>query len=395
MKFLERLNQALESRWVTPAYSGWLMGGLAIFFFGAATNTMAGWLYVMSGLMVAIAGIGAVLPWYTLRGLKLRQQPIAPVSAGEALRIELAIENPTPQPKTLLQLQAQLPAPLPPLRTVIEQIPAQGQECWTAILPVMQRGIYRWRSVEIRTAAPLGLFWCRRSHPVQARAIVYPQVLPLSQCPIVDEMGQQTHQTVSSLYRSQLAPEGLARGLRPYRWGDSMRLIHWRSSARYGELRVRELETYNGGQELVVALDGSGWQTDCFEQAVIAAASIYFYALRQQRPVSLWTPLTDRIQGEQRVLEALAGIQPQISEASAIPRPRSPVLWLTQSASSLTDLPAGSHWLLWLPQPRSLDRLASTSGLPIMLDQPLQIQLQQPLQQQPLQPSSTLLSGRT
>jgi len=47
--------------------------------------------------------------------------------------------------------------------------------------------------------------------------------------------------------------EGLTRSLRPYRLGDPTRLIHWRTSARYGELRVRELEVMTGGKKLLSA----------------------------------------------------------------------------------------------------------------------------------------------
>lgn len=54
MKVVNRITTWLENHWVNPAYGGWLIGGLALFFFGAATNTMAGWLYVISGIMIAI-----------------------------------------------------------------------------------------------------------------------------------------------------------------------------------------------------------------------------------------------------------------------------------------------------------------------------------------------------
>ncbi|WP_198007599.1 DUF58 domain-containing protein [Dactylococcopsis salina] len=34
-------------------------------------------------------------------------------------------------------------------------------------------------------------------------------------------------------------------------------MIHWRSSARYGELRVRELELSIGGQYVVICLNSA------------------------------------------------------------------------------------------------------------------------------------------
>ncbi len=37
------LTNWLERRWVAPAYAGGLLLGLALAFFGAAVNSMAGW----------------------------------------------------------------------------------------------------------------------------------------------------------------------------------------------------------------------------------------------------------------------------------------------------------------------------------------------------------------
>ena len=371
MNLIERITTWLETHWVNPAYGGWLMAGFALFFFGAATNTMAGWLYVISGIMAALLLIAAVWPVQNLRGLKLRRSPIAPVSAGDALKLELWVENLTQQPKTLILLQDELPPPFAPIRTAVEQIPAKGHYCWTADLLAPQRGIYGWQQVTLRTAAPLGLFWRRREQAFKTRAIVYPTVLKLADCPLIDQMGQDRRLSQAA---ASLATEGLTRSLRPYRWGDSTRLIHWRSSARYGELRLRELETHSSGQALVISLDSAiAWNPDWFEQAVVAAASLYFYGSRRQA-VSLWTAGTGILAGELTVLEALAGVQPQ--EPLAAEPPPLGCLWLTQSASRVAELPDQSRWLLW-PDWAEAERIMPTgSGRVIQPDQPLQPQLQ-------------------
>ena len=376
---LHRITDWLETHWVAPSFSGWLMGCLAIFFFGAATNTMAGWLYVMSGVMMALLVIAGLLPERMLRGMRVQRSPIVPVSAGDSLQVELLLENQTKATKTLMQAEDVLPNALgQSMQVAIELIPAHEPYRWLYQIPAERRGVYHWQSVRLKTAAPLGLFWCRRDWQAKATAIVYPTVLPLSQCPLIDQMGQTINQAVPSLYQSHAATEGLTRTLRPYRWGDSIRLVHWRTSARYGELRVRELETFTGGQELVICLDtAASWEEEWFEQAVIAAASLYFYALRQQLQVSLWTATTGVVKGDRAVLETLAATQ--FGEAGKPDRlPDRPVLWLSQNPNSLTALPKFSRWLLWQTgqEGRSIPLPHDKPGLVMQPDQILQSQLQ-------------------
>ena len=380
---MSRIADWLETRWVTPAYSGWVLAGLALCFFGSAVNTMAGWLYVLSGVSFALLGMASVLSARSLLGISVRRYPIQPVSAGDQLTIELEVENQTTQPKTLLQVQDLLPFVLgQSVQASIETIPPHKSYRWVYYHPTQRRGVYRWQTVQLRTATPFGLFWCRRRREVTASAIVYPTVLPLTTCPLVDEMGQEDNTEFYSLDRRfQTATEGLTRSLRPYRFGDPTRLIHWRTSARYGELRVRELEVVRGGKEIIICLDPGTWRADDFEQAVIAAASLYFYAHRQQLNVKLWTAHTGLVQGERIVLEALAATEAG-QEASVSNPPPIALIWLSQNPLSLSTLPTGSRWVLWpaisSPQPEILVN-RNYPGLLIQNDQSLQLQLQKPL----------------
>lgn len=384
MGLINRFTDWLETHWVTPAYAGWLLGGVAFSFFGAATNTMAGWLYVISGIIFALLGLAAVLPARSLRQIQVRRRPISPVSVGDQLTIELEIENQTLKPKSLLQVQDVLQSELgTPVQTPVEIIQPQRVHHWVYYHPTQKRGVYRWHEVQLRTATPLGLFWCRRSWNAPAVAIVYPTVLPLTNCPLVDEIGKDDSAQFYSDRRSHSATEDLTRALRPYRVGDPTRLIHWRTSARYGQLQVRELEVFTGSQEIIICLDSStSWRSEDFEQAVIAAASMYFYAGRNQLNAKLWTPRTGLLQGNQVVLETLAATNAK-EDAGAGDPPYLPLIWLTQNPVSLDSLPTGSRWMLW---PSALDEgdpakpmKRSHAGVAIDTAQPLQGQLQQPL----------------
>lgn len=377
-KLIRNLNNWLETRACSPSYGGWVVGGIGISFFGAATNTMVGWLYAMSGVIFSLLGLGAILAWRSLKDIQVCHLPVLPISAGDELSVTVEIVNDSKNPKTLLQVWDILPFVLsPPKQVPIELIPAQGKYSWVYHLTPQRRGVYRWREVQLRTGNPLGLFWCRRSREAPCKAVVYPQVLPLKTCPLLDSFGQDESNQFLSERRYQSSTEGLTRALRPYRIGDPTRLIHWRSSARYGDLRVRELEIATGGEEVVICLDSSAsWELESFEQAVIATASLYFYATNCQMDAKLWTAGTGLIQGRRVVLETLAAISqgedPLNNQISS-----QPIIWLTANSSSLKSLPLGSRWILFPTSSETLSQSKKTQfpGLIINQEKPLQSQL--------------------
>jgi len=384
MNIIQKIADWLENRAVTPAYAGWLLSGMTVFFFGSATNTMAGWLYALSGGSLALLVVAAILPAKSLRSLEVRRRSIEPVSAGDKITIELEIKNRDREPKTLLQVVDILPFVLgAPVVSPIEVIEPESTYNHTYYLEVRQRGIYRWQEVHLRTAAPLGLFWCRRSRPVKAVAVVYPLVLPLSTCPLIDRIGQEDSPQFYNRSRSQTATEGLTRNLRPYRHGDPTRLIHWRTSARYGELRVRELEVAAGGQEIIIALDSAAlWEAKEFERAVTVAASLYFYASKRLLNVKLWTARTGLVSGNRVVLETLAAVN--AAEDAIDSRSQLSIIWLTQNSVSLNTLTQGSRWVLWPSATAKTDEKILVKhdlpGLQIRSDRPLELQLQDSLE---------------
>ncbi|MEO1377734.1 MAG: DUF58 domain-containing protein [Cyanobacteria bacterium J06635_10] len=382
MNPVRRIGYWFESRFSAPAYSGLVLAGIAICFFAAAMNTMAGWLYVISAVSFALLGYAAVLPPKSLTALVLKRRAIQPVTAGEDLTLELEIFNQTKKPVSLLQVEDKLPFILDkPSIQPIETISPQTTYNWVYYQPTERRGIYRWQNVELATAAPLGLFWSRRSRQLNAIAIVYPKVLPLKSCPLIDDMGKEDSRSGqprgNPLYN---ATEGLTRSLRPYRIGDPLRLIHWRTSARYGELRVRELEMLTSGQEIIIALDNGDWQENNFEQAVIAAVSMYFYAHKQQMQVQLWTTSTGLINKKRDVLETLAAIHYQDEAIKPQPTDK-PLIWLTQNPSTFSSLPYGSRWMLWQNISSSSEQFVINRDYPgtiVDSEKSLQPQLQKP-----------------
>ncbi|MGY6530331.1 MAG: DUF58 domain-containing protein [Cyanobacterium sp.] len=350
----------------SPSYGGWVLLGIALSFFGAATNTMAGWLYVLSGTSLALVGLNIFISSQTVKKLKIKRLPMEPISAGDELLIELTVTNPTKSGKNFIEIVDHLPLMLSkPVLSSLESLAPQETKKITYYAQASVRGIYHWYGLDVKSAAPIGLFYARKKRNIEARAIVYPQILPLKNCPLIDNIGNEQTQQQQSEKLYQNATEGVTKAIRQYRYGDPQRLIHWRSSARFGELQVRELETITGGQEVIICLDNSQpWNQELFEKAVIATASLYFYCSRQQLDVKLWTPKTNTIKGNHVVLEALAAIQPMEAQGN-IEILSQPLVWLSNNPHSFSSLPQGSRWMFFPEKDDDIngEQNISTSGL--------------------------------
>jgi uncharacterized protein (DUF58 family) len=150
------------------------------------------------------------------------------------------------------------------------------------------------------------------------------------------------------------AAQGEVHGLRPFRTGDSPRTIHWKTSARRGELMVREFEDAPGDSLLLVldpVLPATPDAEARFEDAVSLAATLAREwcrggAERLVLAVAGTTPLlVDGIGGPafvQRVLENLTDAVPNgdavalLSRIAALPNPPAAAVVVAVGASVLS-----------------------------------------------------------
>jgi uncharacterized protein (DUF58 family) len=137
------------------------------------------------------------------------------------------------------------------------------------------RGRYDIGPLVVRLTDPFGLCELVRSFPSQDRLTVIPQVTPLPSVRLAGEYagaGESRARSVAVHGEDDAAT-------REYRYGDDLRRVHWRSTARVGELMVRREEQPWESRATVVldtralAHRGEG-PTASFEWAVSAAASI-------------------------------------------------------------------------------------------------------------------------
>jgi uncharacterized protein (DUF58 family) len=255
---------------------GMSIGAAVLFFLG--TNVQAGWLFVIAALLLGAVVAGLVLPARMVRRLEVARHAPAEVHQGEEVLVELALTNRGRGMR--LGLVASDPF-LSPVRVVVPSL-APGERAEIATRRhATRRGPQGSVPVELRSSAPFGMADRRRTVAVAGpETLVLPAVFPIGALPFVRSAATQAH-AIHTLPRRGQGPDYL--GIREYRPGDSMRHVHWPSTARTGAVMVREFEEEQT-RRLAIVLDasadaGEGWTP--LDRSCAAAASVAFAATAQ------------------------------------------------------------------------------------------------------------------
>jgi Protein of unknown function DUF58 len=204
------------------------------------------------------------------------------VPVGANARVVLRLQNMSRLPTGTLLLEDRLPYALGSRpRVVLERLGAHQASSVGYTVRADVRGRYEVGPLVVRLTDPFGLCELTRSFPSVDRLTVIPQVVPLTTVRLAGEYAG----TGESRSRSVAVHGEDDAATREYRHGDDLRKVHWRSTARTGELMVRREEQPWESRATVVldtrshAHRGEG-PTASFEWAVSAAASIAVH-LRQ------------------------------------------------------------------------------------------------------------------
>lgn len=258
---------------------------------------------------------------------------------GETVTLELALENAKPLPLPWVEVVEELPAALELSGVVLGPSPKPQRKVLRTLLTAgaaervhrryqarpTRRGYYRLGPARLTTGDPFGLARARLEVAPGGELVVYPELRPVESfgLPAERPLGDATP------LRPLLEDPLRIQGVRPYQPGDSPRQIHWRASARLGELQTRLLER-TATPALALFLDVNtfehfweGIRPGELEWAISLTASLAAWGMEQGYQVGLWVnaPL---VGGErfirilpsrhprqlQRILEALAMLVP-------------------------------------------------------------------------------------
>lgn len=203
------------------------------------------------------------------------------VAVGTPVEVSLVVVNTGMLPAAGLMLEDQLPdrlghAEAPPrARFALGTLRSGQRTNFVYPLPALPRGRFAIGPLRLRMTDPFGLVEMVRPFPSVSEIVVVPQIHELGAQPLPgghEELGGSAIHALGSLGADDLT-------VREYRQGDDVRKIHWRSSARTGELMVRQEERPWQG-DVVVLVDsrrrahrGAGAHSS-LEWMVSAAASI-------------------------------------------------------------------------------------------------------------------------
>ncbi len=153
------------------------------------------------------------------------------------------------------------------------------------VVPTNRRAVIPVGPVATVQGDPLGMMRRTRVWSEIDEIFVHPRTVPVGTMAaglIRDMEGQATN---------QLSPSDVAfHTLRDYVPGDDLRHVHWKSSAKLGELQVRQyVDTRRSHVAVLLSLDtGEYADDDEFELSVSCAASIAVQALREDQTLSMF-----------------------------------------------------------------------------------------------------------
>ena len=247
-------------------------------------------------------------------------------------------------------------------------VPTTG---WSQVRPLSELargpvGASRWT---IGSSDPLGFFRGERACPDAEVALVLPRFASLA--------GRREPREMEASTASPRAGFGNELfGVREYRAGDSLRRIHWRSSARHGELVVREYEP-PGLQTLSILVDPAPPSLPVADQIARLAASEAWDCIREGGRVAIGGPGLEALgpsrdlwailewlarypsppsgtagsaampRGESEMVIVIATANPELIEEGERSRRRRG--WIVGEAEIVSDIPfarAGTEWPL-------------------------------------------------
>jgi len=293
----------------------------------------SGWrvLYLLTYVLLVLFILSWFWTRYSLRKMVFRRTASAGrVQVGETFDDRLMLDNLSVLPKLWVQIADG--STLPGHRAgYVASMGGRKRATWRARTVCKQRGRFLLGPVTATSGDPFGLFHRRITLTQPRDLLVLSHVLPINNFVLftggLPGLGRSSRRAMHSTTN--------ASNIRDYTVGDALNRIHWRSTAHYSKLMVKEFDL-DPAMDGWIFLDlnenvqaGEG-EDSTVEYGVTIAATIATYLLRQDLSLGMIVngaqrELLSLDRGErqiERVLEMLAvvqsGLGPDLKEALSL-----------------------------------------------------------------------------
>jgi len=230
------------------------MAVAAIFLLMVAALLQTPALFYMATTLLLLMVAAKIQVSYAVKGLKLRRIAPATATVGENVSIRFQVSSTKRLRGPMLVVEEAYADP-----TWMDGVqpapafspPVHGSAEVSYSFRPRRRGRFQSEGVNLYAADTLGIAWKRRTFGTEDQALL---VLPRPEAVPID-LRRVAGWGMSDAESGASEGSGIEpRGIRDYAPGDSLRHIHWRTSARLGRLQVKQFET---GQlaEAVLVLD--------------------------------------------------------------------------------------------------------------------------------------------
>jgi uncharacterized protein (DUF58 family) len=301
----------------------------------------------------------------------------ARIQAGDQARVSLRLENVSLLPTGLLLAEDTVPYVLRSRpRFVLDRLEPRGHRNISYRVRGELRGHYRLGPLTVRLADPFGMCELTRAFRHRDTLVVTPVVEPLPSVILGGEWsgsGDSHPSAVPAAGEDDVAT-------REYRQGDPLHRVHWRSTARHGELMVRREEQPWQSRATIVldtramAHRGEGVASS-LEWAISAAASVGVHLIRHGYSLRLVTDAGSISAATPDALSTSADVEGLLLDTLALVTP-SPATEFGELSAGLRRTGAEGLLIAILGelQPGEAEQVArlrhGTTGIAVLLDTP-------------------------
>ena len=297
-------------------------------------------LFLVALLFFMAGGLARLWDKYSLNRVEYRRRLSSHrVFFGEEVKMEVEVSNRKPLPLPWLQADDEIPKEVTLLKgktmsdySLTHQLLSnlfsiswyhKVKRHYTIQCP--QRGYFTFGPTKISSGDMFGFYTRYKELDTPDYLIVYPKIVPLEKLGIPSRQPLGEIRTRNHLFQDPV----LTMGIREYQYGDNLKSIHWKSTARTGRLQTKIFEpttTIDMGIFLDVRTVQPPYQgviAEKLELAIVTAASMANDALAEGYRVGLYVnqnnpdspelirlPPNRHPEQLKHILEALAAINP-------------------------------------------------------------------------------------